>query len=89
MRTIQLGTEYAAWLMEAQKRAVESKDPDDWRAYRNLRNIATAILNAEGREWEKQGFPNYQFLAPPHPAPRPPTPPRPRCVKKLAYYWLK
>ena len=67
MRTIKFRTKYAAWLKEAQKRAVESKDPDDWRAYRNLRNISTAILSAEKREWEKQGFPNHQILAPPPP----------------------
>ena len=38
---------------EAQKRACESKDPDDWRAYKNLRNTATSILKSEKREWEK------------------------------------
>ena len=65
VRTIQVRTKYAAWLSdaskivlqernEAQKRAAESKDPDDWRAYRNLRNTATARLRAEKREWEKQ-----------------------------------
>ena len=53
VRKIQIHTKYAAWLSdaskkllekrnEAQKRACESKDPDDWRAYKNLRNTATS-----------------------------------------------
>ena len=65
VRTIQVRTKYASWLSdeskkllkdrnEAQKRAVESKDPDDWRAFKNLRNTTTARLRAEKREWERQ-----------------------------------
>ena len=39
---------------EAQKKATVSKDPDDWRNDKNLRNTATARLRSERKEWEKQ-----------------------------------
>ena len=65
VKTIQIRTKYAAWLSdttkellkfrnEAQERAAFTKDPDDWRAFKNLRNTATARLRSEKRDWEKQ-----------------------------------
>ena len=39
---------------EAQKKALTSKHPDDWRAYKHLRNSATAVLRSERKEWEKK-----------------------------------
>ena len=64
VRTIQVHTKYAAWLSdaskkllesrnEAQKRASESRDPDDWRAYKNIRNTVKLRLKAEKRKCEK------------------------------------
>ena len=65
VRTIQVHSKYAAWLSDttkdflklrndAQKKAALTKDPDDWRAYKNLRNTATARLRTEKKGWEKE-----------------------------------
>ena len=65
IRTIQVHTRYAAWLSsaskeliiernEAQKKAAQRRDPDDWRAYKNLRNTVTARLRSEKKDWAKQ-----------------------------------
>ena len=65
IRTIQVRSRYAAWLSDqtktllkqrdtAQALAAESKDPEDWRQYKNLRNTATARMRAEKKSWEQQ-----------------------------------
>ena len=65
IRTIQVRSKYAAWLSEqtkamlklrdaAQATAARTKDPDDWREYKNMRNTATARMRAEKKSWEKQ-----------------------------------
>ena len=38
----------------AQATAARTKDPDDWREYKNLRNSATARMRTEKKSWEKQ-----------------------------------
>jgi hypothetical protein len=65
VRTTQIRNKYAAWLSEDTKKllkvrneahdsAMNSKDPDDWRLYKNLRNTATTRMKAEKKAWEKQ-----------------------------------
>ena len=65
IRTIQVHTKYAPWLSsttkelikkrnEAHEKAAQSKDPDDWRAYKNLRNTTTAMLRSEKKDWTRQ-----------------------------------
>ena len=64
VKTVQVRTKYAAWLSEdtkkllkerneAQETAKNSKNPDDWRFYKNLRNSATARMKTEKKAWEK------------------------------------
>jgi hypothetical protein len=63
IRTIQIHTRYASWLSDntkkllkerndAQKQASVTKDPDDWRLYKHLRNSATAKMRLEKKNWE-------------------------------------
>ena len=63
IRTIQIHTRYASWLSDntkkllkerndAQKLASVTKDPDDWRLYKHLRNSATAKMRLEKKNWE-------------------------------------
>ena len=63
VKTIQLRKNYAPWLDEqtkelmkerdsAQKKAAITKDPDDKRHYKNLRNTTTAQLKKAKAEWE-------------------------------------
>ena len=65
IRTIQVRTRYAAWLTtetkqlidqrnKAQKVASLTKDQDDWRSFKNLRNTVNARMKLEKKEWEKQ-----------------------------------
>ena len=65
VRTIQVRSKYAAWLSDqtkamlklrdaAQATAARSKDPDDWREYKNLRNTATARMRSEKKSWERE-----------------------------------
>ena len=65
VRTIQVRTKYAAWLSDqtkamlksrdaSQAKAARTRDPDDWREYKNLRNTATARMRTEKKSWEKQ-----------------------------------
>ena len=64
VRTIQVRTKYAPWLSDAtkeplkyrnsaQKLASETKDPDDYRNFKSLRNQATAKMRQEKATWEK------------------------------------
>ena len=64
IRTIQVRAKYAAWLTEetkallkkrddAQEAATKSRDPDDWREYKNLRNHATSRMRSEKKAWER------------------------------------
>ena len=39
---------------EAHEKAAQSKDPDDWRAYKNLRNTTTTMLRSEKKDWTRQ-----------------------------------
>ena len=63
VRTIQIRTKYAPWLSDntkellklrnnAQAKANQSRNQDDWRAYKNLRNTATARMRTEKKNWE-------------------------------------
>ena len=65
VRTIQRRSKNAAWLSDqtkamlklrdaAQATAARTKNQDDWREYKNLRNSATARMRAEKKSWEKQ-----------------------------------
>ena len=65
IKTIQIRRKYAAWLSdsskellrlrnEAQVKATSTKDPDDWREFKHLRNRATATLRSEKKDWERQ-----------------------------------
>ena len=65
VRTIQRRSKNAAWLSDqtkamlklidaAQATAARTKNQDDWREYKNLRNSATARMRAENKYWEKQ-----------------------------------
>ena len=65
IRTIQVRSKYAPWLSdstkqllsrrnEAQKIASQTKDIDDYRQYKALRNQATSVMRQEKRAWEKQ-----------------------------------
>ena len=71
IRTIQVRSKYAAWLSDqtkammknrdaAQSKAAQSRDPDDWRLYKNLRNSATSRMRAEKKSWEQQKLDNTQ-----------------------------
>ena len=63
MRSFQVRTKYAPWMSQqtkdvikerdqAQKKAAETKDPDDWRMYKHLRNKITNILRVEKKQWQ-------------------------------------
>ena len=65
VKTFQVHVKYAAWLSEdtkkllnerdsAQATAALTKDPDDWRMYKNLRNTATAKKKADKKAWEQR-----------------------------------
>ena len=71
VRTIQTRTRYAAWLSSgtkssmkardiAQKNAIKSQLPDDWRLYRNLRNQVTSRMRSEKASWEKKRLDHTQ-----------------------------
>ena len=64
VRTIQVRAKYAPWLSdntkhlmkernEAQKVASETKNLDDYRLYKSLRNQATAKMRQEKKAWER------------------------------------
>jgi hypothetical protein len=64
VRTFQTITRYAPWVGEstkdlqrerdeAQEKAAQSDNPEDWRQFRSLRNQATAGSRADKKEWEK------------------------------------
>ena len=64
IKTFQVRKKYAPWLSdttknmikqrnEAQKAAAESKDLDDWRHYKNLRNTVQSRVRNEKKSWEK------------------------------------
>ena len=64
IRTIQVRVKYAAWLSTstkrllqerdaAQKVAIQTRDQDSWRLYKNLRNTATARMRVEKKAWER------------------------------------
>ena len=64
VKTFQVRNKYAPWLSEAskelikqrndaQKKAAESKDMDDWRQYKNLRNTTKSRMRNEKKSWEK------------------------------------
>ena len=63
IRTFQVRTKYAPWLSQhtkdlikerdqAQKKAAFSKDEDDWRRFKGLRNSVTNILRTEKKNWQ-------------------------------------
>ena len=64
IRTIQVRKKYVPWLSlatkelmkerdAAQTKAATSRCQDDWRAFKNLRNITTARIRAEKKAWEQ------------------------------------
>ena len=64
IKTIQVRTKYAPWLSNstkellkernsAQETASLTKDLDDWRLYKSLRNRATAKMKQEKKAWEQ------------------------------------
>ena len=65
VKTIQVHVRYAAWLSEdtkkllkerdtAQATAAQTKDPEDWRMYKNLRNTVNAKKQSEKKAWEQK-----------------------------------
>ena len=65
VRTIQVRKNYAPWLSketkrlmqernEAQKLASQTRDQDDFRQFKSLRNQATAKMRQDKKAWEKQ-----------------------------------
>ena len=65
VRTFQVRVKYAAWLSEgtkdlikkrdsAQATAAHTKDPDDWRFYKNLRNTVNSKKKWEKKIWEQK-----------------------------------
>ena len=71
IKTIQIRTNYAPWLSDstkkllnernaAQKVASSSRDPDDWRYYKHLRNTATARMRQEKKTWETSKLSNTE-----------------------------
>jgi hypothetical protein len=65
IKTVQTRTNYAPWLAnetkelqkernEAQAKAAQSNEAEDWRQYRSLRNQATAKGREDKRKWEEQ-----------------------------------
>ena len=64
VKTFQVRNNYAPWLSKeskklieernnAQKLAAETKKPDDWNKYKNLRNTVKNKLRIEKRKWEE------------------------------------
>ena len=71
IRTVQIRARYAPWLSDdtkkllkdrnaAQKVASETRDPDDWRYYKHLRNSATAKMKVEKKKWETNKLSNSE-----------------------------
>ena len=69
IKTFQTRTQYAPWLTdetkllkglreEAQDRAAQTDDPDDWRIFRSIRNQVTARSRADKKVWEEQKLEN-------------------------------
>ena len=65
VKTFQVRVKYAAWLTEdtkelikkrdlAQATAAQTKDPDDWRLYKNLRNTVNRKKKLEKKTWEQK-----------------------------------
>ena len=63
IRSFQVRTKYAPWLSQntkdlikerdhAQEKASHTKDVDDWRQYKRLRNKTTNILRTEKKHWQ-------------------------------------
>ena len=64
MKTVQIRTNYIPWLSQLtkdlmqerdrlQKLAVETKNQDDWRNYKNLRNRINNRLKSEEKDWQR------------------------------------
>ena len=64
VRTIQVRTKYAPWLSDstkallkernsAQEIAAQTKNQDDWRLFKSIRNRATARMRQEKKVWEQ------------------------------------
>ena len=71
IRTIQVRSTYAAWLSDetkallkhrdaAQAKAASTRNSDDWRAYKSLRNNATAKMRGEKKTWERHKLNNKE-----------------------------
>ena len=71
VKTFQVRSNYAPWLSdstkvlikkrnESQKLAADTKNPDDWRQYKNLRNTARAKMRNEKKLWEEAKLDNAQ-----------------------------
>ena len=65
IRKIQTRKNYAPWLStdtkniqlkrnDAQKKASQSGDPEDWRQFRSLRNLATSKSRTDKKNWERK-----------------------------------
>ena len=64
VKTIQTRTNYVPWLSdvtknlqkernEAQKKAADTGNPEDWRIFRSLRNRVTSSLRSDKKAWEQ------------------------------------
>ena len=73
VKTFQVRKNYAPWLSketesimkerdEAQKKASSSQDLDDWRLYKNLRNIVTKNLKKDKKVWEELKLENTKNI---------------------------
>ena len=65
VKTIQVRSNYLPGLSDeakrlqearnhAQEKASETKDPEDWRVYKSLRNLTTAKIREDKKKWEAQ-----------------------------------
>ena len=65
LKTIQVRSKYAPWLSQdtknlmkernaAQDTATKTRDLDDWRLYKSLRNMTTMRMRQERKDWERR-----------------------------------
>ena len=71
VKTFQVHVKYAAWLSDDTKKLIEDRDhaqavaaqsrhPDDWRLYKNLRNTVNARKKSEKKAWEQMKLDNSE-----------------------------
>ena len=70
IKCIQVRTKYAPWMSQntkdkikvrdnAQKKAAETKNHDDWLQYKSCRNSVNSILKSEKKRWQQTKLENF------------------------------